>query len=457
MKIQSKIFFGTTVALACTLLASGCAKPHAQAPKTLIQNKGVGAGSGAAANGAYDPSLDGIEGAYKVYGKPEGFSQTDFENIVAKNYPGLIDASAIGYLFDYPADEKQKLTLPEVKKRVPTLTWADQGKAAAYGDLDADLLKSFPAASRAARDGVIALIQRFDVKWTNGKADGKMSQNELLVAGVVLGLVSRDDFSKGMPARFGLTPQLSQLIDSKLNQQLYGRYAVSSYSALPADDLKLEWAQLILREQLVARRLKKYKSGGVTVGDLSDFLVYWDIKNLASDASKWANVFKLYHHAPAAKSATEEKLVATDAFNLLADVSFGKTVSSALEDSVNASGAARHADKVTALAALYPKIGATVLLDAAGHPKAEFWSTLGEGVSELTTVTMQLYAVALDELLFSSYDANHDMLLQKSEAVTALTAMGVSDVKNLDMLYLTAEKAYTPAELFPILSAIESR
>jgi hypothetical protein len=370
------------------------------------------------------------------------------KNLIQGMGKGTIDPQVAEYLYNDPKSTTEKLSLADLQKRVPTLSWASDGHPLPFAELDARLQKEFPSSTAASRSAIAALIQRADEKWAGGDADKALSQKELLTPGVILGLVERYDFSKGLPARFNAAPAAIEILNRKVNQQLFGRYAINDFAKLPAGDLQLEWAQLLLRKQLIEKQFAGLKGSEAADSDLPAVLGVWGYKVEGDDATEaWTKIAHVYDQRPVFFGDGDGKLGALEAINLLTDASFAQAVVHAFDDAPSAALADKHAEQVTLLAGLYPTIGSSLLLDASGKPEDAFWSTLGDAKSGPTQALLALDVADLEETVFSHFDANHDKKLQKEEAQAALKALGMKNSSAIEMLYLGVPDL-EPAEFF---------
>lgn len=423
-----------------TTLVSGCGKAKARDSRTLEMTQA--------------PAADSIDKAYQLYGGTQGLTQPEMRNVLAR-YNGDVDPQLVSFLYDPSKGASQRLTLDDLHTRVPTLSWTTADHPMRTSDLDAKLTALFTNSSKTAREGVAELLSRYDESWAGGNADHTLSQKELLLAGAILGIVKREDFSHGLPARF--TKQLgglSGMADRKVNQQLMTRYPVSDYKSLPPDDLKLEWAQLLIREKLVEKQVKGLKGAQVTDADVTAFLALWGIKTADGEAPKWLRLVHLYEQKLLFGGDGDQKLNALEADNVLTDIEFANATATLFGGDLGIESASQHAQQTETLASYYPKTGAAILLDDAHHPRESVWRSFAPEAKafSLPDFALALGALSGSEVLFSEFDADRNGLLDRSEATAALKSLGITNSGLLDFLFTGASGAaatsVAPSDLY---------
>jgi hypothetical protein len=376
----------------CGGLTLSCARPKDRDTRT------------ATAPSAAPGSLQGLEDAYRLYGSSDGLGQPEMRNLLTRYLGSEVDSALLGMLFDEGAENTQKLTISEIKKRVPTLNWASTGKPVSTDTLSTRLLEIFPGSTAIARDGVGTLIGRFDENWAAGNADGLLDSKELLAAGVVLGLAARENPSHDIPARLAAQPRARRILDRKLEQQVATRYPLAGARALAPDDRKLEWAQALLRGLLVERGLKGLPGEAMSESELRPFMARWGL-DPAEKKLPWTSVARWYDRKPFFGGNGDGKLDATEARNLLTDALFAQTLAKGRRNGIDPA-------QVTAL---FPMTGESALTKAFGEPEA--------GIPE---VIQAVDAASACELAFGEFDIDQDGLLDPSELAATAAALGIA-------------------------------
>jgi hypothetical protein len=402
---------------------------------------------------------------YDLYGGSDGLTREELANLLSRA-PGGADAGLVELLFRFDADGDTRLTLNEaiggISSRVPTLGWIPAGEGIARDELVHRLHQTYPDSSQAARDGLAEMLFRFDAPWAGGDGDERLERRETAMAGIVIGAVGDLDFSEGVPtSRERLTPDRAArlvAIERKVNAQVFGRYAVADHRRLGATDRKLEWTQFALQYFVVDKMAKRLGAPLPPDRLMLGLFAYGSprISGLVSASStRWPNLRRLYDN-PLNLGNGDHRYSTLEIFHLLTDLEQAQKILAIVGPRPASGRIGVHPALFDHLLRAFPLTGRSLFLGANGAARPEYWDRLiafdrplrggnQDGILDAGEVAFAADYARILEMLFATYDTDHDGWMRKAEAREMLRRFDLDDPQVLDFMFTeAADHSETP-------------
>ncbi len=264
------MMIAATVATASTLWS--CGKVKTQSDRVVTVKSGDSSSEEDFKSMAY------IYDAFSTPGK--GFAPGELQNIAMKlktrleamlgvsNIPVEEVMEALVQLYPGMAEGvTPRAILDGLKRNLPLMQWFDGKKEISIEELTAKANEQFSESSAVARHGLLSVLTKFDKSWAGGNENGMISNKELAFPILIMSVMMKGDYSKGLPLEFEGTTQEEltvHQIKAKLNQQIFARYGQKSQAELDCHNLKVEAMQLSLRFYLT-NMLVKTKGFGKSI------------------------------------------------------------------------------------------------------------------------------------------------------------------------------------------------
>ncbi len=450
MKIftKSKVFKTTVMALSMAALVGtfGCGKVKTQDEKVLkIEQTG---------DGNTKDTLMSIATLLELYGHPEfgdaksnkALNADEIKNILKKLKSSIeaaihVDNLPIDQIIDtvvkvFPSLVKG-ITPQDIYNGVisnfPLVTWYQNKTDITFDELKDKISSQFPDASNVAREGLFNTLIRFDDKNLAGNADGLMNVKEmaapiLLMSSISKLTLSKEDLFKNLEG-IPLEKMTKRAIQSKLDQQLYGRYMTTSFKDLSDIDMHLELMQLSLKfyhatlassvlgiqgELFPKFLVKAIKSvtGIEEVTVTNKLIKFYDSKLMMGDGNNIINSLEL--------------------FNLCTDVELAHQL-----HEKNPYTLYENPEVIGSLVSAFPKVSKSLFSTVNGKP-SKIWEDLenfdnsdrtgneDKAVSD-TELAVAISGFRLVDLVYEIYDVDQDGKITRDEAEPLFQMVGAKN------------------------------
>ena len=423
--------------LIALISAFGCGKVKTQDDKVLkIESSGP-------AN--TNDTLMSIATLLDLYGHPElgqggkqkAFSADEIKNIL-QAFKGKIESmlntkdipideiidTAVKFFPSFASGVTPEDVLKGIKNNLPLVTWFESRTDLTKDELFDKITSQFKNASPAARDGIFKTLLRFDDTNLTGNNDTLLNAKELAFPIILMSAISKmsipteDIFSKmqGIP----IEKLTKRQIQSKLEQQIYGRYLVNSYKNLPEEDIKLELMQLSLKfyqATLAANSL------GIQ-GELYPKVIRMALKSIAGieELTVSNNLIQLYDSSVLA--GDENGFLNTiELFNLATDVELAHQM-----HEKNPYSLYENPEVISSLVSAFQVTAKSVFGSSPNGKPSKIWDDLenfddedrggnGDGKIADTELAVAIASVRLIDLIYEIYDVNTDGIITRDEAI----------------------------------------
>ena len=447
------------------VLVAGCGQVKQRDDKQVVAQQS-GAKDSTVADGKHmsEATIKKLAAFYDLYADKEGISKQGLTNVIDKykdQFSKVLSGSALSpkdlvdMLFSFDKNHDQKLSVQEIEsgvtERIPTMGWVEADGEVSEEELAPILARHYPAASQAARDGLAHVLMSFDRPYADGNGDGKLSRKELSMAGLLIGSMHDMDFSGGVPCPDDADEETRlsfEVMQGKINMQMFGRYSVTDWHQLSVADLNLEWMQVSLRFYLVDKLVQSFQSEGkVAFADVRDAVMKAGIP-LIDRSDK----LKSFYDSIFEGGDGDGKLNTIEFFNMLSDLQFAVQVRRTMELTTDKMIGKAYFFK--SLLAIYPRVGNNLFLSGTRdntlkgkNIRREYWDkqlplfdALEHGGNANGSLDPGELAIAfahaqLLERVFALYDRNHDGLLSRQEVEPLFKRAGIEDKEAIRIFF----------------------
>lgn len=402
----------------------------------------------------------------------DGYTIDQLNNLISKAPIGDDKKkSALDFIMSMDSNHDSIVTNEElnegIKKAAPSSRWVDSTENIDWQTLSQRMSISYPDASVTAREALARQMMRFDLEWIGGNRDSKVSQNEIQLAGILVGAVVSSDIVGDLGCTSGpnavvktpeasddsdtdedtakkLSPQeqkaLTKFIGIALDKAIFLRYPVLNFCDLPTADLMLEISSIALELYIENYYLGNVQKSDIDEDQLEKVLEQLSMSDLVPENKDFSNLIAFYDRPILNGKGTKAedavlgdgngKLSLKELFMMSLDLRYSKKLLQAFDEkSAVKPDKAKHVYSVSEgtfkavpliqahLHGLYPNVYESIF-GTAEKPNKDFWKKFartfdspkrgGNGDGALTEVELLtgMNQILMTEMFFSFYDNN---------------------------------------------------